>query len=85
MNTIEYIKEKQDQLVRWEQDIAKDVRNAASLETWKKKREDVVQKLETLKADTGDRIDVLKMGFESAWDELKAAFETATSDLHPKH
>jgi hypothetical protein len=84
MNTTEYIKEKQDQLVRWEQDVAKEVRNAANLDSWKKKREEVMQELETLKSDTGDRVDVLKMGFESAWAELKAAFETATSDLHPK-
>jgi hypothetical protein len=85
MNTTDYIKEKQDQLVRWEQDVAKEVRNAANFAAWKKKRDDVVKMLETLKTDTGDRVDVLKMGFESAWDELKAAFETATSDLHPKH
>jgi hypothetical protein len=85
MNTTDYIKEKQDQLVRWEQDLAKSVRDAARVDAWKKKRDDVAKLLETLKTDTGDRVDVLKMGFESAWDELKAAFETATSDLHSKH
>jgi hypothetical protein len=46
------------------------------------KRLSLLERIEALRTDTGERFDVLRMGVESAWSELKVAFETATGPLH---
>jgi hypothetical protein len=82
----QYLAKLENQLKEWEAGLESLKARAgekldvdAHLADWKAKRDAAVNKLEELRADTGDRWDIIKMGVESAWAELKTAFETATA------